>query len=1122
MNVDLVKWEKHNIAGNGMGAFIARQIAGCSQIDILTGYFFFDGIKLVQEALSRNQRLILRILVGMDAGLDTRDIACRVYEYERLHPPADASAEYLQQLKLFLAGFPTEQMTEAQAALFQIFAGMIDEGRLQIRKTLIPNHAKLYIFYRDGDISYCAGSSNFTYSGLSARQEFNIHVRRELSGEVANEFSTLWNEALPLIDFSESDKTSESPAAGAELKKVLQQDTPFSIVRPLDGCMKLMREYLKLNRADESLDYRIGEILDSVHYQKFRYQIDAVSRAKRILDASGGVVIADVVGLGKSVMASLLARLTNAPGIVLSPPVLLEGEKGWKNYLKKFRLDEMGWRALSLYDTSLALDEAVQNAQTVVIDEVHNLRNSGTALFQNLQKIISGKRIVCLSATPYNNRPDDLLSILELFPGPEIAGEPKHEYLGRIKVIAGKHRELMAERRNLTGHKLARNTEALNLLSLELRPLIYPLTIRRNRIDLLKNEQYRREVGSLIPELRPPINRKAELTLQQSEFYDAILNRYFAGPNPAFRGAMYKPQTYISAKSALGQIQGNLSSMICRFIVSRWESSPAAFEQTRRNLLGSLSEAGEILKKHGIFCRGVEGHELDEEEVFSAGSGDGTALEFENILSQINQSPRSLVVYAVKSVAPAVKAHCPERKVIEFTEQAAGQLQKDLAADAATLEQIGREFKVCGLGIPENDGKLNALKQILDSILFGSIGEDTQQPGNPRKVLVFTCFADTARYVHRNLDADPRFHGKLLYADGGNVDKSLKSELERHFMCGGADSKSPEKMILVCTDVLSEGINLNQAGVVINYDISYNPVRVIQRLGRINRIDTRVFDRIYNVNFFPTGPDDTHRDINRIEDISVGKMKSIHAILGEDGQILSGDEKPQAFMDKLDPEKVEAGAVSDETRVADLYQQGLASLGLTGDSEIRRYEAMLDELGMRWSIQKGPGEQLYIFSRNKAAIFVTMLPELSNPDNPARSLSCYEAFCTLFNSCKDNPLQASLPFQANPDNRFWKAYRDFRSGNAYVPANIKPAKIQVEALKLVESLPDRFDRAEISGWIKLRKVFAKQVFDCILQKNFEELAGIVEKEREKHRSPEIGGRTQDIMVFGFNLQEQKQ
>ena len=103
-----------------------------------------------------------------------------------------------------------------------------------------------------------------------------------------------------------------------------------------------MYEYLKLNHSDRELEFRICEILDSVNFNKFSYQIDAVSRAKKILDSNGGVIIADVVGLGKSVMASLLAKLTNAPGIILAPPVLLEGEKGWKSYLKKFHLDEMG------------------------------------------------------------------------------------------------------------------------------------------------------------------------------------------------------------------------------------------------------------------------------------------------------------------------------------------------------------------------------------------------------------------------------------------------------------------------------------------------------------------------------------------------------------------------------------------------------------------------------------------------------------------------------------------------------------------------------------------------------------------------------------------------------------
>ena len=1119
MSVFLRKWKKHDSTGNEMGDFLAGQMQKCTQIDILTGYFFFDGIKSIQEALEKNPELKLRILVGMDAGIDTRELVCKIYEFENDNPPHNASELYIKQLKQFLAKFPPEQFTESQAKLFNHFSVMIEKGKLQIRKTRIANHSKLYIFHENnGEVSYCGGSSNFTYSGLKGRQEFNIHVTQELAGEVKEIFDELWDNALPIIDFSDMARTTEC-VPPEEIEKVLRKETPFATIAPFEACMKLMYEYLKLNHSDKTLECRIGEILDAVKYNKFSYQIDAVSRAKKILDSNGGVIIADVVGLGKSVMASLLAKLTNAPGVILAPPVLLEGEKGWNSYLKKFRLDEMGWRAFSMYDSSLQNQNAVRDALTIIIDEVHNLRNSQTSLYQELKAIVDGKRIICLSATPYNNRPDDLYSIIELFPGPEIAGEAKSSYLGKIQKIAKEHKKLIDERRTLTSATaLKKNADKLKAKAEELRPLIYPVTIRRNRIDLLKNEKYYQEIGELIPTLCPPVNRKADLTKEQSDFYDAILNQYFAGGNPLFFGAMYKPETYISQSNRVSQNQGNLSNMICRFIVSRWESSPHAFSKTLQNLLNDLTASVNILEKTGIFFKGAD--DIDFENDPSCSIQTISQDDLQSLYANINKAKKSASVYAESSAVAGLKKNCPGRNIVSLPQHALQAFLQDLRSDLKALEQIQQEFIACGMDRPEKDGKLNALKKIIDAILNGKIGDDVQETGNPRKIIVFSHFADTARYICENLNKIPELSGKLLYADGSNIDKEKKSEIETHFMCSSSNeskSKSTEKMILVCTDVLSEGINLNQAGVVINYDISYNPVRVIQRLGRINRIDKKVFDRIYNVNFFPTGPEGTHQDINRIEDISVGKMKNIHSILGEDGYILSTDEEPQAFMDKINPETQELESASEETKIADLYQQGLKIKQLSTAFEIESYEAKLDGIGMRWSILSGDVPEMYIFSRNKAAMFATCIPDIANTEVAAYAISCYSVFEKLFTLSKSTPEQESLAFYAAEANPHWNAYRTYTDCNGYIPADIKPGKDQIDAVGYAEEqLEDSDDKAFLISRIKLNKAFAKKVCQCFENNDYEMLNKLIEQEREKQIIPRQNDDVQTVMVMGFH------
>lgn len=1112
-DVKILYWSKGCEHHNQMGDFLADQIRNCSQIDILTGYFFFDGFQAIQDALEENSNISLRILVGMDAGIDTSGLIREIYEYEFSHLSKNCSEQYVQQLKEVLKNWPSEKVTAPQSRAWKQYAEMIHSGRLQIRKTPKPNHAKVYIFHnKDGKVSYTGGSSNFSYSGLLGRRELNVHVATENADEICELFEALWNDTIPIVgaDMKKHSQTSE-------IERVLKEETPDSTVNPFDACMKVLREYKKLNLPQKDIVYDIQEILKQIGFDSLQYQIDAVSTAQNILKANGGVIIADVVGLGKSVMASLLAKLSKGPGVILAPPALLDGEKGWYEYLKKFKLvnkdpasAQEAWSAWSLYKPD---EDALEKSETIIIDEVHNLRNPNTLLYQKIYGLIQGskipKQVICLSATPYNNRLHDLVALFNLFPAYGCGGK-KDEFVNQLKELADDLDKLKKDIKVLIGNEKTKKIEERKELISRVTNLIYPLTVRRNRIDL--RLKYAKEIGDRIPFLAPPINRKAELTAKQSVFYDDILKKYFAGNAPQFKGAMYHPQTYITQKPDTNtQSQNNLYTMICRFMVSRWESSPVAFAKTLETLTSSLEQSIKDFEKTGVFFRDPD--EIEEEGNRDILVNQVSSTNLPGLLERIRNSNKKSPVYFFTD-----NCKCSKADIEKETCHIAFPLKKDqydrfladLKSDLQTLKQIGKRFRDCGLEDSQNDGKLQALKTVIADVLKKGIpykgydqqqgqktvhhsgGTDRQEKDNPRKIIVFSYYADTAKYVSDELKKV--YPDQILYADGSNLDKDLKEEIERHFMSvkktdkafSSSKAKYEEKMILVCTDVLSEGINLNQAGVVINYDIAYNPVRVIQRIGRINRIDQKVFERIYTVNFFPTGPNDTHVDLNNVESIAVGKMMDIHSLLGEDSCILSNEEKPRQaeFIKAISPDEQEKQSVSIDTEMDMLYEEGLKKLGLTSKEQIQKYEEYLDRLIPRWTVIPSEERKLFIFKKTFAAILATEIPDYTNKGLAAKKdLPCVNILKYLID--RTAPKEKSLAFHTEVGNPIWDAYQTLKNGNGFDQNTDSKSgeqnQIQKDALVcLSRHFPDltQSEKNEIGARIRKSAFFAQEFLSC--------------------------------------------
>ena len=1094
---------------NEMGGFVAKQIRTAKRVDILTGYFFFDGFESIQKELGENPNVTLRILVGMDAGVDTSGLIHEVYKHEKSHAGDDDAIreEYLEQLQQVLRKWPTEQLTKYQSDAWKQYAGMIEKGHLQIRKTRRPNHSKVYIFHKEnGEITYTGGSSNFSYSGLCSRNEFNIHVTRAHAKEVAEIFDKLWETAVPIADF-------KTPSETSEVVKTLRKKTPDSAVKPFDAYMKVLYEYMNLQKTDDKLDVRIRKILrdaqfpDGQKVKEHNYQINTIQRAQNILDVQGGVIVADVVGLGKSIVASVLASLSDAPGIIIAPRALC-GEGNWETYLSTFHLQQDGWRCFSYGMIDSIPQEIIKKARTIIIDEAHNIRNKKTEAYQKLSNICKGKKLVFLSATPFNNKPDDILALISLISNNTIAGFSKTELETMFSDFSKRYREI----RNETDP--AQRKEMAEALSVDIRKVVSRITVRRNRLDLIgEDSPYREEMLPLIPEIAAPDKKEFELTPDVGEFYEKILTEYFAGKDKAFQGFMYTPELCNGGKS---DTEAQLFSMICHFVVARLESSPTAFRKTVENIKRTLDASISLFENEGVFLRLSPDFDIDD------------LVSDENFSSAIEKEWET----AIKKYKHTIYVRTEERR-----NELSGQFGHDLDGktitvlakpdefldglrnDSAALEGILVEFNRMKLGDPEKDAKFQCLAQSLREVLNGK-KYPSAKDGKPRKAIVFSGFADTAEYVAKALDAMTEFKGKIMFVSGGAVNqKSAKTQdavpggpighkltkaeardfcfSEKEYNTKAAkepltmrdavirnfkhsalqENSSPaRKMILVCTDVLSEGIDLNAAGIVFNYDMAYNPVRIIQRLGRINRIATKVFDTLYRVNFFPTP---NGEKINNIKTISTMKAHVIQALFAEDASILADDESVQQAGNIFSPEADPAnGPMSEDLQIRGMFKDALKLKCGTPDEKNEKcqdYLAKIKKLPGRFCKFHGREETLIFFLKSLVSISAIELPRFaSQKDADTINVSLVEALKKI--QCE--PDRESISFQPSETDPVWAAFSTWEQKKFHVSSvkqnqtkfkqacgiiqNMDFGPLKGEIIKALSKNPD-FAKAVIGG-----------------------------------------------------------
>lgn len=1012
-----------------LGAKLGECVADSTLIRMMGGFFYFSALKSYHAALAANPQAALRIVVGTDVELrhaQLVEVNPREPNEEGLTPlPSDRelAARYLESLRVAVSA--PELDIESFHERLPLFVELLKADRLQIRRSRNVNYARACLFDRDSGelmprIDWLTGSMDLSRPTLPVRSQVEVGSSDFGAGELAEQFEALWEDGALL---------TEDPAIKQKILEILEHGSLAAEVTPYEAYGLLLKTYLDLQKQVNASEY-MGQILEDNGYIKYRYQLDAVDQALTILKEYNGVIIADVVGLGKSVVASMIICGLKKRGICIAPPGLIgdpqKRESGWQDYKNDFRYYDWEIFSSGLLDDAWNYVKNRPDIEVVLIDEAHRFKNQETEDYETLSDICRGRQVILLTATPFNNRPADIFALLKLFVVPGCSNITLDDRLEhRFAAYDNIFKQLSLIQKGLksedeeTRKRVRSAYEKLygifenaapgadieprlikgwsRKMAREIRKILEPVIIRRNRIDLRSDPDYRNEVTEL-SDMQPPVEQFFELTPEQSRFYDEIIGGYF-GEGGSFRGCLYQPFLYDGTEKADNARQEaqresiqqkNLYSFMCRLLVRRFESSFGAFSRSIEKFLESHERAQVFIRKHDRYIMDrtllERLYAKDDDEVEAALEAFASETDLEII-------PRNKRVYEVGAFA---------RK---------DQFLVDLDHDIGVFREI--QTKLTDLGLDRSDPKAARLAEAVKAVLAGGHPDIPAARGEPqRKVIVFSEYADTVKHLAEYLET--HFPGHVLTVTG-NVSKSLKHTVAANFDAGFEKKGKAENQyrILVATDKMSEGHNLNRAGLVVNYDIPWNPTRVIQRVGRINRIGKKVFQNLFIFNFFPT---ERGADINRSREIASAKMFMIHNTIGEDAQIFDIDETPEAssLFRKLQQNPEDSEEESFLTTMKKAYAAMMES-----------HPEMTERLGRLpcriKTARAGMTDALYLFKRKGLGLFSIVVPDLlGEAALRSESMALEEAFAEIRCEYGEPRLKLSC--------NFWEAYTEAKAG----------------------------------------------------------------------------------------------
>lgn len=598
-------------------------------------------------------------------------------------------------------------------------------------------------------------------------------------------------------------------------------------ITPYELYLKFLYEYLKEDiNIDEDFESYLPEGFLDMKYQK-----QAVVSAKKILDAYNGVFLSDVVGLGKTYISALLAQQLPGKILVICPPVL---QDYWHDTFFEFGI--RGYKVESLGKLDHIIKSGAERFDYIFIDEAHRFRNEVTLGYEKLHQVCFGKKVILVSATPLNNTIDDIYSQLKLFQVPKKSTIPGvqnlEKFFGSLKKKINKYQKNQPE-----------YIDTIKLVSKEVRDKILKFVmVRRTRTEVMKyfSEDMEKQ-GVSFPELDDP----KRIIYTFDEKTGNVFTRTITLLKD-FSYSRYTPLLYLKTPVSEFELQSqrNIGGFMKGILVKRLESSFHAFKKTLVRFVDSYRKFIEMYQQGTVYIsKKVNVYDFldadNEEELLKL-------VDLDRV--QKYESP-------------------------EFTAEFLRNLQKDLTL----LENIQKLWSDI-----DSDPKLEKfINELKENLIL-----------KENKLVVFTESKETGEYLFKKLNKHLPLR-VLFYSSVGGLygDEEKSIPIARDLIKENFDPKNkPQKddiSILLTTDILAEGINLHRSNTVINYDLPWNPTRVLQRVGRVNRVGTK--HKVINIfNFFPTAQSDMHLGL---EANIKAKIQAFHDTLGEDSKYLTEEEE---------------------------------------------------------------------------------------------------------------------------------------------------------------------------------------------------------------------------------------
>lgn len=790
--------------------------------DCLAGYFYTSGFYAIYKSLEKTEKI--RILIGIGTTKETYDLL-KTGLNERQLMLQFSHAETKEKIADMVEKEmeDSEDSQKVEEGVYK-FIEWIGSKKLEIRAYPSQNiHAKLYIMtFTEGDRDIGRVITGSSNFTQSGLIE-NLEFNVELKNRADYEFVKQKFEEL----WKDAVDVSEKYILTIQTKSWLNQN-----ITPYELYLKFLYEYFRdeLSTTDEVFIKYLPQ-----DFMKFEYQKQAVLNAKKILEEYGGVFISDVVGLGKTYVAAMLTGQLDGRTLVIAPPALLNKNNpgSWPNVFSDFHIP-------ADFVSSGKLDDALQKTtereyKNVIIDEAHRFRTETTIGYEKLAQICRGNRVILVTATPYNNTPKDILNQIKLFQNARKSTVPILPNLETFFDRLDKKLKKIDKQKNYEQY-----VEVVKENAKEIREKVLKyIMVRRTRSEIREyfdNDLKKNKIK--FPEVQPPEPLYYQFNAREDKIFEETIKLI----TQQFKYARYTPLLPSYYKGKVTQLeeqsQKNMGKFMKILLVKRLESSFFAF---RRSI-------DRFIHSYEMFIK-----EFDKGNVY-------VSKKYINKIFELLENDDD---EAVQRLIDEGKAEYYDSK--DFRQVFKEHLQND-------LDILGR-IKNLWRAV-ERDPKL---EKLLNELSKNRILKN-------KKLIIFTESKETAEYLSKNINNNKKF-GKISLLYHGNSSENIRDMVTENF---DARVKSPKDdyKILVSTEVLSEGVNLHRSNIVINYDIPWNPTRMMQRVGRINRVDVK-FDKIYTFNFFPTSKSEDEIQLKKTAET---KINAFLTLLGGDAAVLTEGE----------------------------------------------------------------------------------------------------------------------------------------------------------------------------------------------------------------------------------------